>query len=234
MKARKLIVNADDFGQSEGVNKGIIKSFEEGILTSASLMVRYPKASVAADYANKNSLDIGLHVDLGEWVYVNGNWEQLYSVVNVDDVSAVKDEVENQLEKFQKITGVNPTHLDSHQHVHMNKHLQHIFMDVARRLNIPLRKCSNEVTYCGGFYGQNSDGTPFHNAISVEGLKETINTITNGITELACHPGINIEFATMYKKERDLEVKSLCDKKIREALDSFKIELRSFKGLSFE
>jgi YdjC-like protein len=46
--ARYLIVNADDFGQSSGVNRGIIEAHEKGILTSASLMVRWPATEEAA------------------------------------------------------------------------------------------------------------------------------------------------------------------------------------------
>jgi hypothetical protein len=46
--ARYLIVNADDFGQSPGVNRGIIQGFDQGIVTSASLMVRWPAAAPAA------------------------------------------------------------------------------------------------------------------------------------------------------------------------------------------
>ena len=81
MKTKKLIINADDFGQSEGVNKGIIQSFEDGVLTSASLMVRYPSAVPAVEYALKNNLDLGLHVDLGEWIYKDGEWISIYEVV---------------------------------------------------------------------------------------------------------------------------------------------------------
>ena len=48
---RRLIVNADDFGQSAGINEGIIRCHERGIVTSASLMVRWPHAAAAAEYA---------------------------------------------------------------------------------------------------------------------------------------------------------------------------------------
>ena len=41
---RHLIVNADDFGQSAGINRGIIEAHEHGIVTSTSLMVRWPAA----------------------------------------------------------------------------------------------------------------------------------------------------------------------------------------------
>ena len=47
---RRLIVNADDFGQSPGVNRGIIEAHQHGIVTSASLMVSWPAAAEAAAY----------------------------------------------------------------------------------------------------------------------------------------------------------------------------------------
>ena len=49
--ARHLIVNADDYGLTSGINRGIAEAHENGILTSASLMVRYPAAAEAAAYA---------------------------------------------------------------------------------------------------------------------------------------------------------------------------------------
>ena len=68
---RAVIVNADDFGLSAGVNRGIAAAFEGGIVTSASLMVRPDAAAEAASYARLHPvLGVGLHIDLGEWVHV--------------------------------------------------------------------------------------------------------------------------------------------------------------------
>src|SRR5688572_28379081 len=76
---RHLIVNADDFGFSPGVNRGIAEAHERGIVTSASLMVRWPAAAAAASYARaRPELSVGLHLDLGEWVLRDGAWVPLY------------------------------------------------------------------------------------------------------------------------------------------------------------
>src|SRR5438105_15542053 len=116
---RYLVVNADDFGLSNGVNRGIIQAAQQGIVTSASLMVRQPAAAAAAAYARESTrLSVGLHVDLGEWIYRNGEWVHLYFVVPTDDAAAVRAEVAGQLADFNRLTGTDPTHLDSHQHVH--------------------------------------------------------------------------------------------------------------------
>ena len=71
--AKYLIVNADDFGRSRSVNRGIMSAYEYGIVTSASLMVRWPAANEATAYARRHqSLSVGLHFDFGEWCYRNG------------------------------------------------------------------------------------------------------------------------------------------------------------------
>src|SRR2546421_12651751 len=90
-----LIVNADDFGLSPGVNRGIIKAHEQGIVTSASLMVRWPAAGAAAVYSREHpGLSIGLHVDLGEWVFREDNWDCLYEVVRLADSAGVAHETD--------------------------------------------------------------------------------------------------------------------------------------------
>src|SRR6266853_1306111 len=98
---RRLIVNADDFGQSPGVNRGIIACHEHGIVTSASLMVRWLAAAEAAACArNHPTLGGGLHLGLGEWAYRDGRWVCVYPVVPLDDIVAVRVEIARQLESF--------------------------------------------------------------------------------------------------------------------------------------
>src|SRR5260221_8043673 len=74
-----LIVNADDFGLSAGVNAGIAETHRRGIVTSASLMVR-PRAAGAAVELSRGlpGFSVGLHFDLGEWGYRNGKWGQVF------------------------------------------------------------------------------------------------------------------------------------------------------------
>lgn len=231
---RKLIVNADDFGQSPGINWGIIKTFEEGIVTSASLMVRYPAAKEAAAYARKKpALGVGLHVDLGEWTYRNGEWIALYEVVSADDEKAVEKEVARQLDAFFETMGRTPTHIDSHQHVHQLQNLKPVFVGMAKRLNVPLRGCSENVTYCGDFYGQCFDGSSYHEAISVEGIKKIFSNLRHGITEMACHPGLDMDVQTMYSAERETEVNSLCHPRVKETAAAENVVFCSFEGLSF-
>jgi predicted glycoside hydrolase/deacetylase ChbG (UPF0249 family) len=109
---RYLIVNADDFGQSPGVNRGVIAAHERGIVTSASPMVRWPAAAEAAAFGPAHPrLSLGLHVDLGEWAYRDESWVPLYTVAPLADAAAIAEEVARQLAAFRLLVGRGPTHL---------------------------------------------------------------------------------------------------------------------------
>src|SRR4051812_26744393 len=157
---RLLIVNADDFGLSAGINDGIIQAHEHGILTSASLMVRWPAAEQAAGYARSNPrLGVGLHLDLGEMVYAGDKWQSLYTVLPPDsDEQRIRAEVLGQFARFTDLTGRNPTHVDSHQHCHRKEPLRGIVQEQCGKLGVPLRECAPGIRYVGGFYGQSARG----------------------------------------------------------------------------
>ena len=228
---RRLIVNADDFGRAPGVNSGIIETYESGIVTSASMMVCWPAAVEAATYAQGHaSLDLGLHLDLGEWSYKDGSWFLVYEFASTDDVAEVAGEATRQLAIFRTLVGRDPTHLDSHQHVHRQEPVRSVLMSVARKLMIPLRHYCPSIGYCGSFYGQTSLGAPLPDAISVESLISILSALPPGVTELACHPGRPDNLETGYLKERAQEVDTLCDSRVRAALDSEEIELSTFGG----
>jgi predicted glycoside hydrolase/deacetylase ChbG (UPF0249 family) len=225
---RWLIVNADDFGQSHGVNQGIIEAHERGIVTSASMMVRWPVAEEAAAYGRAEpSLSLGLHIDLGEWIFRDETWTPLYEVVPLQDSGAVAEEASHQLSTFRHLTGKDPTHMDSHQHVHLDEPARSVLLEVAAQLRVPLRHYSPRVRYRGDFYGQTSEGLRLPEAISVEALIELLASLPPGTTELSCHPGQGDDLCSMYRSERAQEVKALCDPRIRAALGAMAIELRS-------
>ena len=230
---RRLIVNADDFGLSSGINRGIIEACERGIVTSASLMVRADAAKSAAEYArNGRRLSVGLHLDLGEWIYRDGAWTPLYQVVDAEDETAVENEVRRQLDAFSDLMRQPPTHLDSHQHAHRDDPLRSIATRMARELDVPLRHFCPAVRYCGHFYGQTAKGEPMSEAIRVEALLALFRSLGAGITELACHPGYADDARTTYRGERANEVATLCDSRVRRLLSAERIELADFSSVT--
>jgi chitin disaccharide deacetylase len=226
---RYLIVNADDFGLSDGVNRGIARAHEDGVVTSASLMVRGDGAHGAAAYARAHPrLSVGLHLDLGEWIYRDGEWRPLYEVVPLDDEEAIGREIEAQLAAFRALTGTYPSHLDSHQHVHQREPTRSLLLSAAEWLSTPVRGFAPAVRYSGAFYGQTAKGDPLPDAVSVDSLLRILRELSAGITELGCHPGEADDLTTAYRAERRLEVEVLCDPRIRAALDEHDITLCSY------
>jgi predicted glycoside hydrolase/deacetylase ChbG (UPF0249 family) len=231
--SRSAIVNADDFGQSAGINRGIVQAHERGIVTSASLMVRWPAASAAAAYARANPrLSVGLHVDLGESIYRGGEWIPLYERVDRQDARAVEAEIRAQLTRCRELLRRDPTHLDSHQHVHTEEPARSILDGIANELGVPLRYRSARLRHDGRFYGQTSTGDPLTAGISSAHLVEMLRSLPAGVTEVACHPGFADDLLTMYQGERQVELEALCDPAVRRAVSDERIALIGFADLS--
>jgi chitin disaccharide deacetylase len=218
---RRLVVNADDFGLSAGVNAGILRAHREGIVTSASLMVRAPAAvhAVAAAAANPQ-LDVGLHVDLGEWSPdAGGDWRPRYEVVDLADEAAVVAELERQVARFCELAGRPPTHMDSHQHVHRFEPVRSAMGALAKALGIPLRH-HGRVRYCGDFYGAG--------AVGAAALAAIVERLPPGATELCCHPAAAVDPAWDYAHERRTELASLCHATVRDAIARSGVRLCTF------
>jgi predicted glycoside hydrolase/deacetylase ChbG (UPF0249 family) len=226
---RRLVVNADDLGLCDGVNRGILRAHAEGIVTSASLMAFAPAAERAvAAAAGHPRLGIGLHVDLGEWnLGANGEWSARYAVVDTSDEAAVVAELERQVERFRELVGREPTHMDSHQHLHREEPVRSAMGRLAKALRVPLRH-HGRVRYCGAFYGRDGQGAPVPEAISPQRLAELVAAVPEGATELCCHPAEEAPADCGYTDERRLELAALCDPQVRRAVVHAGVQLRSF------
>jgi len=230
-EARLLIVNADDLGLSPGVNAGIVEAHRRGIVTSASLMVRAaPAPEVAAALSAYPRLAVGLHLDIAEWQYEDGEWRATYERCPPDDAAAVEAECRGQLAAFRDLVGRDPTHLDSHQHTHMSEPVASVASGLAEELDVPLR--ARSIRYEGGFYGQTGKGEPYPAGIEAEHLIELIEALPRGRTELGCHPGIGNDTGSSYASEREQELRALCDPRVKAALEREEIRLCSFAEIS--
>jgi chitin disaccharide deacetylase len=228
---RLLIVNADDFGYSGGVTRGVIEAHERGLVTSASLMVNRPAAVEAADYARRHpDLAVGLHVELRCWRVRRRPWSLVWSSDKLSRL--VSEDIAEQLERFRVLVGCNPTHLDSHHHRHRATTLLPIFRSVARELDVPLRHIASRIRFCGDFYGHDGAGQPDRGSITPDALISILERLPSGVTELGCHPGYTDGLDTWYRDERVQEVETLCDPSVRAAIDRLGIELVSFRMLS--
>jgi predicted glycoside hydrolase/deacetylase ChbG (UPF0249 family) len=142
---RRLIVNADDFGFTRGVNAGIIEACRHGILRSATLMANGPAFDDAVERARQNPLlDVGCHLVLigGRAVappcepLAQSTRELLWRLARGLSTGAMEQEFSAQIEKLVA-AGIRPTHLDTHKHTHLAPPVLDAVVRVARRYQIP-------------------------------------------------------------------------------------------------
>jgi adenylylsulfate kinase len=195
-------------------------------------MVRGRAARDAAAYALRTpSLAVGLHVDLGEWVFEDGAWRERYRLVAHDDGAGGRAEARAQLELFRGLMGREPTHVDSHQHLHVGSSAAHALMDIGDELGVPVRHLTKSIQYLGDFYGQGDRGDVSHDGITVPNLAKLIRRLPPGVTEIGCHPAAEVDFESVYGDERVTEVETLCDPEVRRVIDEESVALRSFAEL---
>ncbi len=219
-----LIVTGDDFGASQGINRGIIEAHRQGILTSTSLLVTLPWSEEAARLACAvPDLSVGLHVHFPS----GGRAPTLVR----PDADSWRVELDRQCRRFEELMGRPPTHLDSHHNVHRDPRLLSHFLSVARRYGVTLREYS-PVRYLPKFYGQWGGQTHLEQ-ISVDSLLHLLKTdIQEGVTELGCHPGyVDPDFPSAYSTERETELQTLCAPSIRTVLTEQQIHLIAFRDL---
>jgi len=125
---RLVIVNADDLGMSAEIDRGILEAHDRGIVTSASLLVDSPDAEAAVEQARRRpALGLGIHVAFD----TRGKW-----LIDVQDLDAVQREIDRQLDRFVRMTGGPPDHIDSHHHVHRLFNVSHLFLEAGRRYRV--------------------------------------------------------------------------------------------------
>jgi predicted glycoside hydrolase/deacetylase ChbG (UPF0249 family) len=103
---------------------------------------------------------------------------------------------------------------------------------VAARHGLPLRDHGG-LRYVGGFYGQDGTGGSYPEGITPERLMELIDALPeDGVTELSCHPGVVAADdplgGTMYRIERNVEVRTLCDPRVRARVARGDVRLGTF------
>src|SRR4051812_43534805 len=145
--ARRLIVDADDFGRSHAINKAVVRAHAEGILTAASLMVNEPAMEEAVGLARENPrLGVGLHLSLlcgrsalppekiPGLVNARGEFSDRPAAVGFryfrrrDLHSQLRAEIRAQFQRFQA-TGLTLDHVNGHLHMHLHPTVFDILME---------------------------------------------------------------------------------------------------------
>jgi chitin disaccharide deacetylase len=149
-----LIVNADDFGFTRGVNEGIALAFKSGILTSTTIMANGDAFAEAVDVARANpALGVGCHLalvggrpvaparDVASLVERDGTLPATLTrlMTKLAGRSLKDEDIEGELRaQVQRVVaaGITPSHFDSHKHSHTHPRVMKALARVAAEFGI--------------------------------------------------------------------------------------------------
>jgi hopanoid biosynthesis associated protein HpnK len=201
---KELILNADDFGLTQGINRGIIRAHREGILTSATLMATGPAFDHAVEQARENpTLGVGCHLvltgglaaatreQIPSLVDENGRLPQSLTILVANVTTGrvppgeIETELRAQIEKIRR-AGIEPTHLDTHKHTHVHPTIMNALGRVAQQFGIT--RVRNPVEDLRDSWRSNrSDGT---NMVRNLAAAATVSAVASGFRAISTKYGL--------------------------------------------
>lgn len=208
---RHLIINGDDLGLCNGVNRAIFALHELGMLSSASLMVSGEKTLDAIELvkAKYPNLSLGLHLRFGEPPF---------------KIDKLVEEMSNQWKKFYQLVGKSPTHVDIHRY-------PSIALQISRFLpeRVPMRNVGS-IHYIDKFNGNSGE-----DGVTPANLIKILKRIKKGIYELSCQPSYEPIEENGDIEEcgdcRELQLKTLFDERVRMIMEMRDISLISYNDV---
>ncbi|MCX5781396.1 MAG: ChbG/HpnK family deacetylase [Elusimicrobia bacterium] len=226
---KKLIINADDFGYRESINKGIIYAHKNGYVTSASLFVEKEATDNAVALAKENpSLGLGIHLDLDKYFEVDHSEGIIKHWINpkplLDDVF---NEAKRQIEKYLSF-GFSADHIDSHHHAHMHHEIFPLICKAAKDFNIKVIRLFPKADLNDAVFEKCKNAVKDHNLKHVDHFIEgwywgNVDEAYQ-IAELMTHPG----YGELW---REAELAHCCQPELKQYFIDKKIDLLRFSDI---
>lgn len=243
----KMIINADDFGYSEGINYGILDAYKNGVLTSTTLMMNMKGTNHAVKLAKENpKLGIGLHFNISLGKPLTNGKSLVDETGNLIKPSQILDknnyiyeeilaELEAQLKLFIELLERTPTHFDSHLFSSdVIPLMRKASIEMSKKYNIPLRnynlKGFNHVEFLCHRSFESKPGLEY----VIENFKEIIK---NDIVEIMSHPGyIDLEVYknSSYCIERVKELEVLTGEVLKVLINENNVKLINYTEINIE
>ncbi|HUY14911.1 MAG TPA: ChbG/HpnK family deacetylase [Terriglobia bacterium] len=252
----RVILNADDFGLTDGVSAGIVHLIRHGVLTSTSAMVCVPGAlENLARWSAKIPGRIGAHLQLTTGSPVlgatqvpslarsDGRFPASRKQITAPNPQELRNEWQAQIETLIHL-GIQITHLDSHHHVHGLPTVFPVFCEIARYYNLPARPLDDAMAL-----RFQERGIPcvhrslldwYGGDLSVQSLLSLLERGMAGlpagpVVEVMCHPAFDIsglEAVSKYVVDRQREFEVLQSPQLFEAMRTKNLQLDHFNNLA--
>lgn len=249
----QLIVNADDFGLTDGVTRGIALAIRQGVVTSTTAMACVAGAAARLKrWAPVLPGRIGAHLQLTTGHALtdpariptlcepDGNFPTSRKSLASASTAEIVVEWDEQF-RFLRAAGIEPTHIDTHHHVHKYPNVFEAFCEIASRFHVPARALTPSMreeflraniacpdVLIVEFYGE---------GLTPGDLLALLEQATSrpAVIEVMCHPGIlceDLEHLSKYVQEREMEMDALCSPGLRKQLEERGFELVAYPALT--
>ncbi|MHB9133292.1 MAG: carbohydrate deacetylase [Armatimonadota bacterium] len=248
MPADALIINADDLGLWPAVDRGIFTAWSARAISDSTIFATASALTSLLDNASSLSLPVGIHLNLtlGRPLCAPG---EIPALVTPDGcfmkrqawalplpVEQVRRELTRQVRRVID-TGWQPSHLDSHHHIHAYPEILEVVLELAREYGLPVRAVDDAMR---AILREAGIATPDHFTIAFYGAAATVETLLRlveecpgGTLEIMTHPGYADDaIPSSYREERACELQALLSPRWREYLTQRGIPLVGFRALT--
>ena len=251
-----IIINSDDFGASESINRATYYALKENLISSTTALVNFEKGfEDAVQYVKSGKIDqnvIGIHLNLTEGIPLTDNMrnnqefchdgifkglEYVPTFFQTKEARAcVYEELEAQMKLFIEKFGFLPTHIDSHQHVHTKWVIMRSVVRLAKKYNIKTIRPSRNLN-------RNRDSKKriykylFNRYLRFKGFKTADNF---GNLDEAIYCGINpkknyeimvhVDFSKSGREIRDMD-KIMLRRKLKKLTKQHELKLYNYRAL---
>jgi predicted glycoside hydrolase/deacetylase ChbG (UPF0249 family) len=271
-----LIINADDLGSNPLRDRGILEAHQKGIVTSASILANGSSFKTAIKQVKHSKLPVGVHLNLADGRALTGAIKGLTDssgnfpgkkglrqqlTANSFDLEAIRKELNAQIQCILE-AGVQPDHLDGHQHCQLFPCLTRMVAELAREhsfsamrsalpADINLKDQSGALGKELSLYSQLGDrakktimtaglltpdglmGMPLLNRLDKTSLCNLLENVTEGFWELMVHPGYSCDSDNPFDgPQREVELLALLSPEAKQIIARRNIRLCHFGDLA--
>lgn len=229
MPAEALIMNADDLGLWPSVDRGIFAAWSAGAVGDSTVFANAPALEEILARARAVGLPVGIHLnltfgrplsdpaDVPALVTPAGEFMKRRAWVLPLPTEQVQRELALQVERVLAAGG-QPSHLDTHHHIHTYPEVLEVVIALARELRLPVRSVHPEMR---ATLREAGIPTPDHFSMAFYGGNATVDTLITlvedcpgGILEIMTHPGYaDPDLPSSYREDRERELAALTDPK---------------------
>jgi predicted glycoside hydrolase/deacetylase ChbG (UPF0249 family) len=271
-----LIINADDLGCNALRDRGILEAYQQGIVTSASILANGSSFNMAIKQVKGSKLPVGVHLNLADGRALTGPIKGLtdssgnlpgkkelrqHLTANGFDPEDIRKELNSQIQRILE-AGVQPGHLDGHQHCQLFPCLTTMVTELAREYDIPAMrsalpadislKDSNDtlgkelalyrqlghraketILTAGLLTPDGLMGMPLLNRLDKTNLCNFLENVPEGFWELMVHPGYTCNSDNPFDgPQREVELQALLSPEAKQIIARRNISLCAFGDLS--